>query len=272
MDRAQSSSTEHRASVPTGGSIPLDLLSRAYLRERAESAVTTALGRALYRISVLRQPADVGGAAAGFCLSDQPQAHSTIDERAGAGGDLSKAEVEPTGSRSPRLSLSASRGADRARQPGLEQRYHIHPHAGGLRVLGGRDRLVQSVCTQLGDIQHRRRLAQSRCSGYRVVRHSQTRDLNTGSRFAIYQPAVFGATDGAADRHQHGWPWPGSRQCLERLWRTVKYEHVYLHDYATLAELRSGLQAFFQHYNFHRPHQALKYRTPAEVFFQDKKE
>ena len=55
---------------------------------------------------------------------------------------------------------------------------------------------------------------------------------------------------------------------IERLWRTVKYEHVYLHDYTTLGELRSGLQTFFQHYNFHRPHQALKYRTPAEVFFK----
>src|SRR5687768_8140039 len=123
MDRTQSSSTEHRASVPTGGSIPLDLLSRAYLRERTESAVATAPGRALHRVSVLRQPADAGSAAARLCLSDQPQAHSAIDEGAGAGGDLSKAEVEPTDSRSPRLSLSASRGADRARQPGLEQRY-----------------------------------------------------------------------------------------------------------------------------------------------------
>jgi putative transposase len=58
---------------------------------------------------------------------------------------------------------------------------------------------------------------------------------------------------------------------IERLWRTVKSEHVYLHEYATLAELRGGLQTFFQHYNFRRPHQALKYRTPAEIFFQDKK-
>jgi putative transposase len=59
---------------------------------------------------------------------------------------------------------------------------------------------------------------------------------------------------------------------IERLWRTVKYEHVYLHDYATLGELRSGLQTFFQYYNFRRPHQALKYRTPAEVYFQHKQE
>jgi putative transposase len=59
---------------------------------------------------------------------------------------------------------------------------------------------------------------------------------------------------------------------IERLWRTVKYEHVYLHEYGSLAELRSGLHTFFQYYNFRRPHQALKYRTPAEIFFRDKRQ
>src|SRR5215208_1835955 len=95
MDRAQSPSTEHRAAVPTSWSATLDLLlPRANLRERAESAVATALGRALYRVSLLRQPADVGGLATGLCVSDQPQAHSAVDERSGAGGDLPKAQFE----------------------------------------------------------------------------------------------------------------------------------------------------------------------------------
>ena len=54
---------------------------------------------------------------------------------------------------------------------------------------------------------------------------------------------------------------------IERLWRTVKYEHVYLHEYASLGDLRRGLAAYFHEYNFLRSHQALQYRTPAEVFF-----
>ena len=54
---------------------------------------------------------------------------------------------------------------------------------------------------------------------------------------------------------------------IERLWRTVKYEYIYLHEHASLAELRDGLRRFFYEYNFLRPHQALQYRTPAEVFF-----
>jgi putative transposase len=54
---------------------------------------------------------------------------------------------------------------------------------------------------------------------------------------------------------------------IERLWRTVKYEYIYLHEHASMADLRRGLRRFFHDYNFCRPHQALKYRTPAEVFF-----
>lgn len=53
---------------------------------------------------------------------------------------------------------------------------------------------------------------------------------------------------------------------IERLWRTVKYEYIYLHDHDSVAGLRRGLGSFFEHYNFIRPHQSLRYRTPAEVF------
>ena len=54
---------------------------------------------------------------------------------------------------------------------------------------------------------------------------------------------------------------------VERLWRTVKYEEVYLKAYANAAEARKELGAYFRFYNNQRPHQALGYRTPAEVFF-----
>jgi len=54
---------------------------------------------------------------------------------------------------------------------------------------------------------------------------------------------------------------------LERLWRTVKYEEVYLKDYADPLEARRELRAYFRFYNEERPHQALDYRTPAEAYF-----
>lgn len=53
----------------------------------------------------------------------------------------------------------------------------------------------------------------------------------------------------------------------ERLWRTVKYEEVYLTEYATPREARHCLGHYFQFYNHERPHQALDYRTPATVYF-----
>ena len=55
---------------------------------------------------------------------------------------------------------------------------------------------------------------------------------------------------------------------VERLWRTVKYEEVYLKTYASAREARRELGAYFRFYNDQRPHQALGYRTPAEVFHQ----
>ena len=55
---------------------------------------------------------------------------------------------------------------------------------------------------------------------------------------------------------------------VERLWRTVKYEEVYLKAYTSVSEARRQLGAYFRFYNNQRPHQALGYRTPAEVFHQ----
>jgi putative transposase len=54
---------------------------------------------------------------------------------------------------------------------------------------------------------------------------------------------------------------------VERLWRSVKYEEVYLHDYATGLECHAGLRAYLEFYCVARPHQALSYRTPAEVYW-----
>jgi putative transposase len=56
---------------------------------------------------------------------------------------------------------------------------------------------------------------------------------------------------------------------VERLWRTVKYEEVYLKAYSSGRAANDGFDAYFRFYNTERPHQALGYRTPAEVFNED---
>jgi len=55
---------------------------------------------------------------------------------------------------------------------------------------------------------------------------------------------------------------------VERLWRSVKYEEVYLKDYLNVLEARTSLAEYFAFYNGQRPHQALDYQTPAEVYFR----
>jgi putative transposase len=55
---------------------------------------------------------------------------------------------------------------------------------------------------------------------------------------------------------------------VERLWRTVKYEYVYLQEIQTVREAWLGLRSFFNFYNHERFHQSLDYRTPAQVYFQ----
>jgi putative transposase len=63
----------------------------------------------------------------------------------------------------------------------------------------------------------------------------------------------------------------GRGRCLdnvfvERLWRTVKYEDIYLYRYASVPELQRGLERYFPFYNEERLHQSLDYRTPAAVY------
>ena len=53
---------------------------------------------------------------------------------------------------------------------------------------------------------------------------------------------------------------------IERLWRSVKYEEVYLHDYGTVPVAVQGLGKYFGFYNTERPHQSLEYKTPLEIY------
>ena len=53
---------------------------------------------------------------------------------------------------------------------------------------------------------------------------------------------------------------------VERLWRSVKYEEVYLKDYRSVVEAIAGLRAYFKFYNSERLHQSLNYQTPEAVY------
>jgi len=56
------------------------------------------------------------------------------------------------------------------------------------------------------------------------------------------------------------------RPFIERLWRSLKYELIYPGDFVNGADLFAALESYFHFYNHQRPHQALGYRTPGDLF------
>ena len=95
------------------------------------------------------------------------------------------------------------------------------------------------------------------------------------------KPAIFNTDQGAQftsaaftgvlqeaeiDISMDGKGWCMDNIFIERLWRSLKYEEVYLKAYATVAEAKAGIGSWIGFYNGERLHQALGYRTPAEVF------
>jgi len=58
----------------------------------------------------------------------------------------------------------------------------------------------------------------------------------------------------------------------ERLWRSVKYEEVYINDYETVRDAKEGIGGYMSFYNWERSHQSLDYKTPAEVYFNHKEQ
>src|ERR1700730_13805618 len=84
----------------------------------------------------------------------------------------------------------------------------------------------------------------------------------------IHQRRVHRHSEAAWRDDQHG-PHKGRYMdniFVERLWRSLKYEEVYLNAYATVAEAKIGVGAWLSFYNDERPHQSLGYRTPRQIY------
>ena len=100
-----------------------------------------------------------------------------------------------------------------------------------------------------------------------ALAHRQPTIFNTdqGTQFTsvaftrrLAQAGIRISMDGRGRAHDHIF--------VERLWRSVKYEEVYPKAYETLDQAYQGLEQYFVFYNDQRPHQALNYQTPAEVY------
>jgi transposase InsO family protein len=92
--------------------------------------------------------------------------------------------------------------------------------------------------------------------------HSQHRP-----RLTVYVARVHQPLRGRWDRGKSGWSGAAlDNVFVERLWRNVKYEDIYIKEYDRVPDLESGLTAYFQFYDEEHPHQSLDYQTPGEVY------
>jgi putative transposase len=147
--------------------------------------------------------------------------------------------------------------------------HNLHQDASGLGVSGGDYGLVQQVCDKLGI--------------------SNTMDVHfclgaLGAALARHKPNIFNSGQASQFTSRDftemletagiGISMDGRGRVydnifIERLWRTVKYEEVYLHN-TTIREVKEGLKKYFLFYNEERFHRSLNRKTPAEVYFGGK--
>ena len=102
-----------------------------------------------------------------------------------------------------------------------------------------------------------------------ALRKHQTPEIFNTDQGAQYTGKAF---TGALKDHGVQISMDGKGRCMdnifiERLWRSVKYEKIFLEEFETVPELLSGLKDYFKFYNFERPHQSLVGKTPAEIYW-----
>ena len=89
------------------------------------------------------------------------------------------------------------------------------------------------------------------------------------SRKSVYVSGVYRPDKRQWHQNQHGWQGPCRHNVfIARLWRSIKYEGVYLHIYDSVADSRQGLDSCFTFYNSRRTHSSRNERTPDKVYFE----
>jgi putative transposase len=130
--------------------------------------------------------------------------------------------------------------------------HHLHPNAPGLRLSGGRGRLVQPQGTQLAAIH----------------RYGTPEIFNTdqGSQFTSTDFTTLLRDNGIKISMDGKGCWRDN-VFVERLWRSVKYEEVYLYAYDSVSQAKAGLAKYFTLYNTRRPHSSFNGIPPDQTYF-----
>ena len=202
--------------------------------------------------AVLRQPENGRG------IGHQPQAGASPDAIDGFGRIYPRPHLSGR-HRAPDLSVFAAECGHCAAKPSVVQRHHVCAHAARLDVLDGGHGLVQPLRAFVAIVEHARRPVLSGGLGGSV--DAGTPEVFNTDQGVQYTAGAF--TDrlelaGVAISMDGRGRWMDN-VFVERLWRTVKYEYIYLHDHATPRALEAGLAGYFPFYNDERLHAALDY-------------
>ena len=196
----------------------------------------------------------------------EPEAGPACDADHGATCHLPAGPDQPADTREQGVSLLTGRHEDHQTQPGVGGRHHLHPHGQGVLILSGHHGLVQPA---------RGRVATSNTLDADFCVEALREALSNGTPevFNTDQGSQFSSEGFIGLLEQHGVriSMDGKGRYsdnifIERLWRTVKYEEVYLKAYSGGREAKHSLDNYFWFYDTQRPHQASDYMTPAEVF------
>ena len=173
---------------------------------------------------------------------------------------------DPAGRRAQDLPVFTAECGGHAARPGVVQRHHVRAAAARVLVPGGGAGLVQPVRAELAAVEHAGGELLLRGAGGGALAVAAG-DLQQRSR----EPVHGGAFTRRLEAHGVAISMDGRGRALdnvfiERLWRSVKYEEVYLRDYADGWEAQAPLGRYFEFYCQRRIHQSLGYRTPAAVY------
>ena len=152
-------------------------------------------------------------------------------------------------------------------EPRVVHGCHLHSTAAGLSVPGRRDGLGEPHGAVLAAVQHARceLLRRGLARGARALWPSG--DLHQRPGQPIHQRRLHRRAHGGGIRiSMDGKGRWMDNVFIERLWRSLKYECVYLSEFATGSEARSGIKWWMDFYNERRPHSALDDRTPQEAY------
>ena len=258
--------TEHTAAVPLDGGFAVGVVLRGGTGDGRELEIDAIARRAIHPDAVLRNPED-GLVARRARTRGEYETGTPADAADGAGSDISK----------PRLSV-----------PGTGHK--IYPYRlGSLKI----DRPDHVWASDITYIRLRRGFVYLVAIMDWFSRYVLAWEVSISleSAFCVAaldwaltttRPEIFNTDQGAQftsevftnrlEKQDITISMDGRGRAIdnifiERLWRTVKYEEVYLKDYVDVLEAVSNLKRYFTFYNHERPHQSLGYQTPAAIYF-----